>query len=107
MLLIKNIAIRKMEILLKPIITEKMTIQGETMNRYGFIVHKSANKIQIKEAIEKLYGVNVDSINTMVYGGKSKSRYTRTGIISGKTSSYKKAVVTLKDGEQIDFYSNI
>jgi len=96
-----------MEILLKPIVTEKMTAQGETLNRYGFIVHHKANKIQIRKAIEEMYGVTVDSVNTMRYAGKEKSRYTRSGLISGKTNSYKKAIVTLAEGDTIDFYSNI
>ena len=96
-----------MEILLKPIITEKMTAQGEDLNRYGFIVEKTANKLQIKKAVEELYGVTVASINTMRYGGKTKSRYTKTGIVRGKSSSYKKAIITLEEGETIDFYSNI
>lgn len=96
-----------MDILLKPIVTEKMTAQGEVMNRFGFIVDRKANKIQIKQAVEELYGVNVVSVNTMIYAGKNKSRYTRTGIISGRTKSFKKAIVTLAEGETIDFYSNI
>lgn len=96
-----------MNILLKPIITEKLTNQEETLNRYGFIVEKTANKLQVKKAVEEMYSVNVISVNTMRYGGKAKSRYTRTGIISGKTESYKKAIVTLVDGDKIDFYSNI
>ena len=96
-----------MNILLKPIVTEKMTAQGEGMNRFGFIVEKSANKIQIKKAVEEMYGVNVVAVNTMVYAGKNKSRYTRTGIISGRTKSFKKAIVTLAEGDTIDFYSNI
>ena len=84
-----------------------MTAQGEEMNRYGFVVEKNANKLQIKKAVEELYGVNVASVNTMVYGGKLKSRNTKTGLVKGKTNSYKKAVITLEDGETIDFYSNI
>jgi len=96
-----------MEILLKPIVTEKMTAQGENLNRYGFIVNKRANKIQIKKAVEEMYGVTVEAVNTMRYGGKSKSRYTRTGMLHGKTASFKKALVTLAEGEAIDFYSNI
>jgi large subunit ribosomal protein L23 len=96
-----------MEILLKPIVTEKMTAQGEDMNRFGFIVDRKANKIQIKQAVEEMYGVNVVSVNTMTYAGKNKSRYTRTGIISGRTKSFKKAIVTLAEGDTIDFYSNI
>jgi large subunit ribosomal protein L23 len=96
-----------MDILLKPIVTEKMTAQGEDMNRFGFIVAKNANKIQIKKAVEEMYGVNVVAVNTMVYAGKNKSRYTRTGIINGRTKSFKKAIVTLAEGDTIDFYSNI
>lgn len=84
-----------------------MTNMGEDLNRYGFLVHKDANKIQIKKAVEKMYGVRVESINTMRYGGKVKSRYSKSGIISGKTKSYKKAIITLSQGETIDFYSNI
>jgi large subunit ribosomal protein L23 len=96
-----------MNILLKPIVTEKMTDQGEKMNRYGFIVTKSANKIEIKKAVEELYGVTVLSVNTMRYGGKAKSRSTKAGSISGKSKSFKKAIITLAEGENIDFYSNI
>ena len=96
-----------MSILIKPIVTEKMSTQGEEMNRYGFIVLSQANKLQIKEAIEKTYGVTVESVNTMKYGGKKKSRFTRSGIVKGKRNSYKKAIITLAEGETIDFYSNI
>jgi len=96
-----------MSILIKPIVTEKMTDQGEEMNRYGFIVNKTANKIEIKKAVEELYGVTVQSVNTMRYGGKAKSRFTKSGIITGKSKSYKKAIITLAEGENIDFYSNI
>ncbi|HSG67069.1 MAG TPA: 50S ribosomal protein L23 [Bacteroidales bacterium] len=96
-----------MDIIIKPVITEKMTEMGEKLGRYGFIVHKKANKLQIKKAVEDLYGVEVATVNTMTYRGKTKSRYTKTGIISGKTASYKKAIITLAEGETIDFYSNI
>jgi large subunit ribosomal protein L23 len=96
-----------MNILLKPIVTEKMTSQGEKHNRYGFLVAKSANKLQIKKAVEELYGVTVDSVNTMRYGGKLKSRNTKSGLLIGKTASAKKAVITLAEGNKIDFYSNI
>ena len=96
-----------MNILLKPIVTEKMTAQGENMNRYGFVVDKRANKIQIRKAIEDMYDVAVASIKTMRYAGKRKSRFTKTGVVTGKTKSYKKAIVTLNEGENIDFYSNI
>lgn len=96
-----------MDILIKPLVTEKMNEQSERFNRYGFVVVKSATKPQIKKAIERMYNVTVDSVNTMVYGGKVKSRYTKSGVISGKTAAYKKAIVTLADGDSIDFYSNI
>ncbi len=96
-----------MKILIKPIITEKMTDLGEKLNRYGFIVHREANKIQVKQAVEELYGVDVQAVNTMRYSGKIKSRNTKTGLISGRTSAFKKAIITLAEGETIDFYSNI
>lgn len=96
-----------MSIIIKPIISEKMTAQTEKSNRYGFIVDKRADKIQIRKEIEELYGVNVDSVNTIRYAGKRKSRYTKTGFVEGRTDAYKKAIVTLKDGQVIDFYSNI
>lgn len=96
-----------MNILLKPIVTEKMTAQGDKFNRYGFLVDKRANKLQIKKAVEDMYSVAVDSVNTMRYGGKVKTRNTKSGLLVGKTSATKKAVVTLAEGNKIDFYSNI
>ena len=84
-----------------------MTAQGEDFNRYGFVVAKDANKLQIKLAVEELYDVKVADVNTMRYAGKRKQRYTKSGVSVGQTSSYKKAVVTLAEGEVIDFYSNI
>ena len=96
-----------MNILIRPLVTEKMERLSEKLNQYGFVVEKSANKLQIKKAIEELYGVTVDSINTIRHGGKAKTRYTRSGYLTGRTNSYKKAIVTLKEGEKIDFYSNI
>ena len=96
-----------MSVLIKPIVTEKMTELSEKRNKFGFVVDKRANKIQIKKAIEDMYDVSVTNINTMRYAGKAKSRFSRTGVIQGKTSAYKKAVVTLAEGDQIDFYSNI
>jgi large subunit ribosomal protein L23 len=96
-----------MNILLKPIVTEKMTKQGDKFNRYGFIVARNANKLQIKKAVEELYGVTVDSVNTMRYGGKIKTRNTKSGFLVGKTDAVKKAVITLAEGNKIDFYSNI
>lgn len=97
-----------MGIIIKPIITEKQTAITEKMpNRYGFRVSPDANKIEIKKAIEDMYGVTVADVNTANYSGKRKSRYTRSGVITGKQSSFKKALVTLKEGEAIDFFSNI
>lgn len=96
-----------MGIIIKPIVTEKMTQLGEKLNRYGFRVQKSANKIEIKQAIEAMYNVTVTDVNTLVVAPKIKSRFTKSGAITGKTSAYKKAIVTVKEGEQIDFYSNI
>jgi len=96
-----------MSILIKPIVTEKMTIQSEEMNRFGFVVDKHANKVQIKNEVERMYGVSVESVNTMRYPGKSKSRFTKSGVIEGKSNAFKKAIVTLVEGDTIDFYSNI
>ena len=84
-----------------------MTDIGEKLNQFGFIVDKAANKIQIKAEVEDLYGVQVLSVNTMNYSGKRKSRNTKSGVISGKTKAFKKAIVTLSEGETIDFFSNI
>ena len=96
-----------MSTLKKPVITEKMTALTEELNRYGFVVDSKANKLQIKTAIEEMYNVSVSSINTMNYNGKHKTRYTKTGWVEGRTNKYKKAIVTLAEGDSIDFYSNI
>ncbi|SMO87718.1 LSU ribosomal protein L23P [Saccharicrinis carchari] len=96
-----------MQILIKPIVTEKLNEQGEKLNSFGFVVNKNANKLQIKQAIEEMYDVTVDRVNTMVYAGKVKSRHTKSGVQVGKTAAYKKAIVTLVPGDKIDFYSNI
>ena len=96
-----------MGIIVKPIVTEKMTKLGEKLNRFGFKVQKDANKIEIKQAVEALYNVTVTEVNTLIVAPKKKSRFTKSGVIKGKTSAYKKAIVTVKEGEQIDFYSNI
>jgi large subunit ribosomal protein L23 len=93
-------------ILIKPVVTEKMTENGEKLGRYGFIVDKNANKIQICKAVEEAYGVTVDKVWTMTYGGKKKSKMTKGGMIEGRTNSFKKAIVSLSEGE-IDLYSNI
>ncbi len=97
-----------MGIIIKPIVTEKQTAVTEKMpNRFGFRVSPDANKLEIKKAVEEMYNVSVESVNTMNYSGKRKSRYTKSGIINGKQVAYKKAIVTLKEGEVIDFFSNI
>jgi len=96
-----------MSTLKKPVITEKMTALTEELNRYGFVVDHNANKLEIKTAIEEMYGVVVDKVNTMNYKGKHKTRYTKTGWVEGRTNKFKKAIVTLVEGDSIDFYSNI
>ena len=96
-----------MEILIKPIITEKMTAQGEKLNRFGFVVDKRANKLEIKAAVEKAYGVKVEAVNTQQYVGKVKTRNTTRGVAIGRVNRGKKAIVTLKEGETIDFYASI
>lgn len=96
-----------MGVIIKPVITEKMTDKGEKLNQFGFIVDRNANKVEIKTEVEDLYDVQVLSVNTMNYSGKRKQRYTKTGLITGKTRAFKKAIVTLPEGETIDFFSNI
>jgi large subunit ribosomal protein L23 len=96
-----------MEVLIKPVITEKMTSISEKLNRYGFIVHKKANKIQIKKAVEQMYGVTVETVNTVNYAGKVKTRNTKAGMSVGRTNAYKKAIVKLAKGDTIDLYSSI
>ena len=96
-----------MGIIVKPLVTEKMTAITEKSNRFGFIVRPEANKVEIKKEVEALYNVTVVEVNTMRYDGKNKSRYTRSGLINGRTNAFKKAIVTLKEGDTIDFYSNI
>ena len=96
-----------MSILIKPIVTEKLTAQGEKLNRYGFIVDRKANKLQIKSEIEAMYGVSVADVNTVNYHGKKKSRYTKAGLLRGRANHYKKAYVTLAGEDKIDFYANI
>ena len=96
-----------MGILIKPIVTEKMTAEGEKLNRYGFIVDRKANKLQIKAAVEQMYGVSVADVNTLNYHGKRKQRYTKAGLLRGRMNHYKKAYVTLAGDDKIDFYANI
>ena len=95
------------EVLIKPILTEKANAQQEKLRRYAFKVARKANKLEIKKAIETFYGVNVTKVNTSVSPGKSKSRFTKAGVISGRKPAYKKAFVTVAEGENIDMYSNI
>jgi large subunit ribosomal protein L23 len=96
-----------MEIIVKPIITEKMTAEAEKLNRYGFIVDRKANKVQIKKAVEEMYGVTVKAVNTQQYVGKVKTRNTTRGLAIGRVNRTKRAMVTLKSGDAIDFYASI
>jgi large subunit ribosomal protein L23 len=96
-----------MSIIVKPIITEKFTKEGEIFNRFGFVVSNKANKIQIKKAVEAAYGVTIVAINTMNVRPDRTTKYTKSGLISGKSNAYKKAIVQVKEGETIDFYNNI
>lgn len=95
-----------MAILIKPLVTEKVSAMNEH-GKYGFVVAKTANKVQIKKEVEKVYGVTVESVNTMVHPGRSKKRYTKSKVVEGRTSAYKKAVVQVAEGDIIDFYSGI
>ena len=97
-----------MAFILKPLVTEKQTkITDKHANRHGFIVRPEANKLQIKQEVEGLYNVTVIDVNTLRYAGKRSSRYTKAGLIKGQKNAFKKAIVTVKDGDTIDFYSNI
>ena len=96
-----------MTVLKKPIVTEKMTADSESNNRYGFIVDGDANKVEIKKSIEEMYGVTVGKVRTMNCAGKPRSRNTKSGTISGRTKSFKKAIVSISEGDTIDFFSNI
>jgi len=95
-----------MSILQKPLVTEKVAALNEK-GVFGFIVDKKANKVQIKREVERVYGVTVEKVNTMITPGKVKNRFSKNQVITGKTKSIKKAIVTLREGEVIDFYSNI
>jgi large subunit ribosomal protein L23 len=96
-----------MDILIRPIITEKATAASEDANCFAFEVDKRANKVEIKKAVESFYGVNVDAVRTMIVAPKKSVRHTRAGMIVGKKNSYKKAIVQVRSGEVIDLYSNI
>jgi len=96
-----------MSIIIKPIVTEKVTKESEVLNRFGFFVNKKANKVEIKKAVEATYGVTVVSVNTINVRPDRTTKYTKSGLISGKTNAEKKAFVQVKEGESIDFYNNI
>ena len=97
-----------MAFIVKPLVTEKMTnITEKQPNRFGFVVRPEANKLQIKKEVEELYNVTVVDVNTCRYSGKRQARYTRAGLVRGQKNAFKKAIVTLKEGDTIDFYSNI
>ena len=95
------------EVLIKPILTEKANAQQESLRRYAFKVARKANKLEIKKAVETMYGVTIIDVNTVVVPGKNKTRYTKKGFVQGQKPSYKKAMVTVAEGETIDLYSNI
>ncbi|MBW2962215.1 50S ribosomal protein L23 [Mesonia aestuariivivens] len=96
-----------MSILIKPIITEKATNDSEMNNRFSFVVNNKANKIEIKDAVESAYGVSVEKVRTMNVRPDRRTRYTKTGIVTGKTKAFKKAIVQLAEGETIDLYANL
>ncbi|MCI6725749.1 MAG: 50S ribosomal protein L23 [Bacteroidales bacterium] len=96
-----------MAFIIKPLITEKTNSLSDKQNKFGFVVRPQANKLQIKAEVEALYNVTVTSVDTMNYAGKNKSRYTKAGLLRGRSNAFKKAIVTVKEGETIDFYSNI
>lgn len=96
-----------MSILIKPIITEKATTDSELFNRYAFVVDKKANKLEIKNAVEKSYGVEIENVRTMNYPVQRNIKFTKGGMVKAMKGGYKKAIVQLAEGESIDFYSNI
>ena len=96
-----------MSILIKPIITEKATLDSELRNCFSFLVNTKANKVEIKKAVETAYGVSVDKVRTINVRPDRKTKYTKTGLQHGKTNAIKKAIVQLAEGETIDLYANI
>ena len=96
-----------MNILIKPIITEKATKDSELFNRYAFVVNKKANKLEIKNAVARAYGVEIESVKTMNYPVQRNTKFTKSGMVHAMKGAYKKAIVQLAEGENIDFYSNI
>ncbi len=95
------------QILVRPLITEKSEMLSDNKNQYSFVVHSKANKLEIKAAVQKMYDVKVASVNTLIMPAKARNRMTRSGVLQGKKSSYKKAIITLKDGETIDLYGEM
>ena len=95
------------EVLVKPILTEKANSQQDKLRRYAFRVNRKANKLEIKKAVEDFYGVTVVDVNTAVVPGKNKTRFTKAGYVSGRKPAYKKAMVTVKEGDTIDLYAAI
>ena len=95
------------DILIKPIISEKAELLSESKNQYSFVVNKKANKVEVKKAVEDMYNVTVASVNTLIMPAKAKNRNTRSGLIKGRVSSFKKAIITLSEGEEIDFFGDI
>ncbi len=96
-----------MQFTIEPIVIEAATKLTDKLNRYTFRVSPDANKFQIKDMVEKIYGVKVENVNTQVVRGKNKARYTKSGLLRGKTNEWKKAYITVAEGQTIDFYSNI
>lgn len=97
----------KKNILVKPLINEKSEIISDTLGKYTFIVDKKANKVEIRKAVEEMYGVDVQAVNTMIMPAKERSRFTKTGVMKGRTSVYKKAIITLAEGDEINFYGEV
>ena len=95
------------EVLIKPILTEKANAQQEKLKRYAFKVSRKANKLEIKKAVEDFYGVSVVDVNTLVVPGKNKTKFTKAGFVKGVRPAYKKALITLAEGDTIDLYANI
>jgi large subunit ribosomal protein L23 len=96
-----------MRTLIKPVISEKMSALSDKLNNYAFVVDKKANKIEIAKAVEDMYGVTVNDVRTLNVPAKKKSRFTKSGLVTGRKSGYKKAIVTITEGQEIDFYSEI
>jgi len=98
---------RPSDILIRPVLSEKVNKLTEKFNRYTFIVNRKANKLEIKKAVEEFYGIQVQEVNTLVMPSKAKSRNTKAGVVSGRKPAKKKAIVTVAEGETIDLYGNI